>query len=98
MLNKKKEVTNWAKAGEQKNTNWHQNVSQNPQNPYFCSVRMVPQEVVLFLTLEVVLLLTLERLKRGKSKLGPSFLLFLPFLFFKNILLSVGRMRFFKKI
>ena len=35
----------------------------SPQNPYFCSAKMVPQEVVQFLTLEVVLFLTLEGLK-----------------------------------
>ena len=28
MMNKKKEVTNWAKARKQRNTNWHQNLSQ----------------------------------------------------------------------
>ena len=28
MMNNKKEVTNWAKAREQKNTYWHQSVSQ----------------------------------------------------------------------
>ena len=36
MMNKKKEVTNWAKARKQKNTNWHQNLSQkSSKNPIF---------------------------------------------------------------
>ena len=64
MMNKKKKVTNWAKTREQKNTTWHQNVSQNPPNPDFCSVKMVHVEVVLFLTL--------ERLKRGTETNSPT--------------------------
>ena len=35
MMNKKKEVTNWAKTREQKNTNWHQNVSQKSSKKLF---------------------------------------------------------------
>ena len=52
-MNKKKEVTNWAKPENRK----HELAPKCVKSPYFCSVKMVPQEVVLFLTL--------ERLKRG---------------------------------
>ena len=67
-----KEVTNWAKAREQKNTNGTKMCHTNPQKPYFCSVKRVPQKVALFLALEVVLLLTLERLKRGTETNSPA--------------------------
>ena len=73
MLNNKSEVTNWTKNTKQKDTNWHQNMSQkSSKKPYFCSAKMVPQEVVLFLTLEVVLLLTLERPKSGTKTNSPA--------------------------
>ena len=40
MMNKKKEVTNWAKARKLKNTNWHQNLSQkSSKKPCFRSVK-----------------------------------------------------------
>ena len=55
MLNNKSELTNWAQNKKQKNTNWHQNSSQkSSKNPIFVVRKWAPQEVVLFLTLEVV--------------------------------------------
>ena len=45
---------------------------KNPQKPYFCSAKTGPQEVVLLLTLEVVLFLTLERPKRGTKTNSPA--------------------------
>ena len=39
---------------------------------YFCSAKMVRQEVVLFLTLAVVLFLTLEGLKSGTETIGSA--------------------------
>ena len=42
--------------------------------PYFCSVKMVPPEVILFLTLEVILFLALERLKRGTETNSPAYI------------------------
>ena len=47
---------------------------KNPQNnPIFVVRKWSPQEVVLFLTLEVVLLLALERLKRGTKTNSPAY-------------------------
>ena len=42
------------------------------KNPYFCSAKTGPQEVVLFLALEVVLFLTLERPKSGPTTNSPA--------------------------
>ena len=44
------------------------------KNPYFCSAKMVPEEVVLFLTLEVVLKLTLESQKSGTKTNSPAYI------------------------
>ena len=72
-MNKKKEVTNWAKNRKQKNTNWQQNLSQKSSiTPIFVVRKWSPQEVVLFPTLEVVLFLALERLKRGTKTNSPA--------------------------
>ena len=72
MLNNKWELTNWAQNTKHKNTNWHQNLSQkSSKNPIFVVRKWAPQEVVLFLTLEVVPKLTLERLKSGTKTNSP---------------------------
>ena len=42
------------------------------KNTLFCSVKMIPQEVVQFLTLEVVQKLTLERPKGGTETHSPA--------------------------
>ena len=58
-----------------KNTNWHQNLSQkSSKTPIFVVRKWSPQEVVLFLTLEVVLFLALERLKRGTKTNSPAYI------------------------
>ena len=44
------------------------------KNLYFYSAKMVPQEVVLFLTLEVVPKLTLERPKSGTKTNSPAYI------------------------
>ena len=77
MLNSKSELTNWAQNTKQKNTNWHQNSSQkNPQKKtlFFVVRKWAPQEVVLFLTLEGVPKLTLERPKRGTKTNSPAYI------------------------
>ena len=75
MLNNKSELTNWAQNTKQKNTNWHQNLSQkSSKNPIFVVREWDPQEVVLFLTLEVVPKLTLERLKSGTETNSPAYI------------------------
>ena len=75
MLNNKSELTNWAQNTKQKNTNWHQNLSQkSSKNPIFIVRKWDPQEVVLFLTLEVVPGLTLERLKSGTETNSPAYI------------------------
>ena len=75
MMNKKLEVTNLAKNRKQKNTNWHQNLSQkSSKTPFFVVRKWSPQEVVLFLTLEVVLFLALEGLKRGTKTNSPAYI------------------------
>ena len=72
MLNNKSELTNWAQNTKHKNTNWHQNLSQkSSKNPIFVVRKWAPQEVVLFLTLEVVPKLTLERPKSGTKTNSP---------------------------
>ena len=54
------------KSRKHQNNAWHQNVTKILKSPYFCSVKMVPQqEVVQSLTLELVQKLTLERPKGG---------------------------------
>ena len=74
-MNRKKEVTHLAKARKQRNTHWHQNLSQkSPQNPFFVVWKWSSQKVVLFLTLKVVLFLTLERLKRGTKTNSPAYI------------------------
>ena len=73
MINKKKEVTNWAKARKQRNTIRHQNLSHKSlKTLFFVVLQWSPQKVVLFLTLDVVLKLTLERLKRGTKTNSPA--------------------------
>ena len=73
MLNNKSELTNWAQNTKHKNTNWHQNLSQkSSKNPIFVVRKWAPQEVVLFLTLEVVPKLTLERPKSGTKTNSPQ--------------------------
>ena len=75
MLNNKSELTNWAQNTKQKNTNWHQNSSQkSSKNPIFVVRKWSPQDVVLFLALEVVLFLALERLKRGTKTNSPAYI------------------------
>ena len=75
MLNNKWELTNWAQNTKHKNTNWHQNLSQkSSKNPIFVVRKWAPQEVVLFLTLEVVPKLTLERLKSGTKTNSPAYI------------------------
>ena len=75
MLNNKSELTNWAQNTKQKNTNWHQNLSQkSSKNPIFVVRKWAPQEVVLFLTLEVVPKLTLERPKSGTKTNSPAYI------------------------
>ena len=75
MLNNKSELTNWAQNTKQKNTNWHQNSSQkSSKTPIFVMRKWAPQEVVLFLTLEVVLFLALERLKSGTKTNSPAYI------------------------
>ena len=75
MLNSKSELTNWGTTTKQRNTNWHQKcVTKILKNPYFCSAKMVPEEVVLFLTLEVVLKLTLESQKSGTKTNSPAYI------------------------
>ena len=75
MMNKKKEVTNWNKARKQKNTNWHQICHKIPQkNTIFCSVKNETSKGGTVLTLEVVLKLTLERLKRGTKTNSPAYI------------------------
>ena len=44
------------------------------KNPNYCCVKMEPQKVVLFLTLEVVLKLIIERLKRGTKINFPAYI------------------------
>ena len=56
------------KNRKHKNTNGHQN---EKKKTYFCSLKMVPQEVVQFLILEAVQKLTLERPKRGTETNPP---------------------------
>ena len=73
MLNNKSELTNWAQNTKHKNTNWHQNLSQkSSKNPIFVVRKWAPQKVVLFLTLEVVPKLTLERPKSGTKTNSPA--------------------------
>ena len=71
-MTKKKKVTNWWKAENTKTLigtkMWHTILKK----PYFCSVQMVPQEVVQFLTLGVVQKLTLERPKGGTETNSPA--------------------------
>ena len=75
MLNNKSELTNWAQNTKQINTNWHQNSShKSSKNPIFVVRKWAPQEVVLFLTLEVVPKLTLERPKRGTKTNSPAYI------------------------
>ena len=75
MLNNKWELTNWAPNTKHKNTNWHQNLSQkSSKNPIFVVRKWAPQEVVLFLTLEVVPKLTLERPKSGTKTNSPAYI------------------------
>ena len=75
MLNNKSELTNWAQNTKQKNTNWHQNSSQkSSKNPIIVVRKWAPQELVLFLTLEVVPKLTLERPKRGTKTNSPAYI------------------------
>ena len=75
MLNNKSELTNWAQKTKHKNTNWHQNLSQQSStNPIFVVRKWAPQEVVLFLTLEVVPKLTLERPKSGTKTNSPAYI------------------------
>ena len=75
MLNNKWELTNWAQNTKHKNTNWHQNLSQkSSKNPIFVVRKWAPQEVVLFLTLEVVPKLTLERPKSGTKTNSPIYI------------------------
>ena len=75
MLNNKSELTNWAKNTTPKNTNWHQNLSQkSSKNPIFVVRKWAPQEVVLFLTLEVVPKLTLERPESGTKTNSPAYI------------------------
>ena len=75
MLNNKSELTNWAQNTKHKNTNWHQNLSQkSSKNPIFVVRKWAPQEVVLFLTLEVVPKLTLERPKSGTKTNSPAYI------------------------
>ena len=75
MLNNKSELTNWAQNTKQKNTNWHQILSQkSSKNPIFVVRKWAPQEVVLFLTLEVVPKLTLERPKSGTKTNSPAYI------------------------
>ena len=75
MLNNKWELTNWAQNTKHKNTNWHQNLSQkSSKNPIFVVRKWAPQEVVLFLTLEVVPKLTLERPKSGTKTNSPAYI------------------------
>ena len=92
MLNNKSELTNWAQNTKQKNTNWHQNSSQkSSKNPIFVVRKWAPQEVVLFLTLEVVPKLTLERPKRGTKTNSPVQVLFS--LFFPSFIVFLGTFR-----
>ena len=75
MLNNKSELTNWAQNTKHKNTNWHQNLSQkSSKNPIFVVRKWAPQEVVLFLTLEVAPKLTLERPKSGTKTNSPAYM------------------------
>ena len=75
MLNNKSELTNWAQNTKHKNTNWHQNLSQkSSKKPIFVVRKWAPQEVVLFLTLEVVPKLTLERPKSGTKTNSPAYI------------------------
>ena len=74
-LNNKSELTNWAQNTKHKNTNWHQNLAQkSSKNPIFVVRKWAPQKVVLFLTLEVVPKLTLERLKSGTETNSPAYI------------------------